>query len=219
MVMDKRNEHLENLSEIRSLMERSSRFISLSGLSGVAAGLFALLGAAMVYVYLGVTPFAHKRLYYVIAESADKWEMDYKTFFLLDAALVLLLAVAGAIFFTTRKAKRKGQKIWDPLSRRLLISMAIPLATGGLFCLGLLYHDLFGLVAPATLVFYGLACINASKYTLHDIRHLGLMEVVLGIFALFNVGFGLEFWALGFGVLHIVYGILMYYKYERPGQL
>ena len=63
MVMDKRNEHLETLSEIRSLMERSSRFISLSGLSGVAAGVFALMGAAMVYVYLRMVPFAHKKMY------------------------------------------------------------------------------------------------------------------------------------------------------------
>ncbi len=215
MVMDKRNEHLETLSEIRSLMERSSRFISLSGLSGVAAGLFALLGAALVYIYLGILPFQQQKLYYVVAESADKWGLDYITFFLLDATLVLALALAGGIFFTTRKAKKKGQKVWDPLTQRLLISMAIPLMAGGMFCLGLWYHGLFGLVAPATLVFYGLSCINASKYTLKDISNLGIFEVVLGIIALFNIGYGLEFWAIGFGLLHIIYGVVMYYKYER----
>jgi hypothetical protein len=216
MVMDKRNEHLEHLTEIRSLMERSTRFISLSGLSGVAAGVFALLGAAMVYIYLGLTPFAHKRMYYVVAETVDKWGMNYMTFFLLDAAIVLLLALLSGLFFSLRRAKQRGEKIaWDALSRRLLISMAIPLIAGGIFCLGLIYHNVFGLVAPATLIFYGLACINASKYTLKDIGNLGILEVALGLIALFNVGYGLEFWAIGFGLLHIVYGILMYYKYER----
>ena len=213
--MDKRNEHLETLSEIRSLMERSSRFISLSGLSGVAAGVFALIGAAMVYLYLDISPFETKRLYYAVDPSRIKWGMDYLTFFLVDATLVFLFALAGGIFFTTRKAKQKGQKIWDPLTKRLLINTAIPLVAGGFYCLGLLYHDLFGLVAPSTLIFYGLACINGSKYTLTDIRYLGISEIILGIIAIFNIGYGLEFWAVGFGFLHIIYGLVMYYKYEK----
>jgi len=215
MVMDSNHKHLETLSEIRSLMERSSRFISLSGLSGVGAGIFALLGAAAVYLYLDILPFAGKKLYYVTAQTTHKWGMDYLTFFALDAILVLLGAFAAGIFFTTRKAKKKGQKIWDQLTQRLVINMAIPLVAGGLFCLALIYHGLFGLVAPATLIFYGLACVNASKYTLTDIRYLGLMEMALGLIAMFNLGYGLEFWALGFGVLHIIYGTMMYYKYER----
>ena len=216
MVMDNNERHLETLSEIRSLMERSSRFISLSGLSGVAAGIFALLGAAAVYFYLDLTPFTGgKRAYYVAAATANKWGMNYLTFFFLDAAIVLLGALSAGIFFTTRKAKQKGQKIWDALTKRLLINMAIPLVAGGIFCIGLLSHDLFGLVAPSTLIFYGLACVNASKYTLTDIRYLGICEIILGLIALFFIGYGLEFWALGFGVLHIVYGTLMYFKYER----
>ena len=220
MVMDNRERHLETLSEIRSLMERSSRFISLSGLSGVAAGIFALMGAAAVYMYLDLTPFTNgKKAYYVTAASANKWGINYVTFFLLDAALVLFGAVSAGIFFTTRKAKQKGQKIWDALTQRLLISMAIPLIAGGIFCIGLLSHGMFGLVAPSTLVFYGLACVNASKYTLTDIRYLGICEIILGLIALFNIGYGLEFWAVGFGVLHIVYGTMMYFKYERTATL
>jgi len=141
--------------------------------------------------------------------------IHYLTFFMVDAAIVLILAISSGIFFTTRQARKKGLKMWDASSRRLLINMAIPLVAGGIFCLGLLYHDLFGLVAPATLVFYGLACLNASKYTLNDIRYLGILEITLGLIATFFLGFGLEFWAFGFGVLHIVYGLIMYYKYEQ----
>ena len=215
MVMDKRNQHLEHLSEIRSMMERSSRFISLSGLSGVAAGIFALIGAAAVFAYLDLVPFAHKKPYYVVAETINRWGMGYLEFFILDAALVLVFAVSGGIFFTTRKARRKGQKIWDKITQRLLINLLIPLIAGGVFCLGLLNHGAIGLVAPATLIFYGLGLVNASKYTLNDIRYLGLSEIALGLIALFNIGFGLEFWAIGFGILHIVYGLAMYFKYER----
>jgi hypothetical protein len=70
-------------------------------------------------------------------------------------------------------------------------------------------------VAPATLVFYGLALVNGSKYTLNDIRNIGYLEAGLGVVSMFVPGYGLWFWALGFGVLHIVYGVTMYYKYER----
>ncbi|MCB0554130.1 MAG: hypothetical protein KDD02_11305 [Phaeodactylibacter sp.] len=213
----KNNDPRETLNEIRSLMERSSRFISLSGLSGVAAGLWALLGAAAVYLYLDVSPFDQRRIYYQQALEAEKWGVDYITFFLLDGSIVLAMAIASGIVFTTRKARQKGQRIWDALTRRLLASLALPLAAGGLFCLALFYHGYLGLIAPATLVFYGLALINAGKYTLDDVRYLGIAEVVLGLLALFLLGYGLEFWAIGFGLLHIIYGALMYFKYERAG--
>ena len=216
MVMDRRNDHLEHLSEIRSLMERSSRFISLSGLSGVAAGIFALLGAAAVYVYFGIAPFSdHSAFYGNVAQAEQTWGINYLNFFFLDAALVLLFAISGGIFFTTRKAKQKGQKIWDKLTQKLLINLMIPLVAGGVFCLALLKYSLFGLVAPTTLIFYGLALVNGGKYTLNDIHYLGLCEIGLGLIALFNIGYGLEFWAIGFGILHIIYGTVMYFKYEK----
>ncbi len=215
--MDRRNEQLEHLSEIRSLMERSSRFISLSGLSGIAAGIFALLGAAAVYVYFGIMPFNGNNHLYIgdVVAAKNVWGIDYISFFFLDAAIVLTLALASGIFFTTRKAKKKGQKIWDNVSKKLLINLMIPLVAGGVFCIGLLDYGLFGLVAPATLIFYGLALVNGGKYTLSDIHYLGLCEIGLGLIAMFNVGYGLEFWAIGFGILHIVYGTIMYFKYEK----
>lgn len=214
MVKDS-NQHLETLSEIRALMERSSRFISLSGLSGIFAGFFALLGAAAVYWYLDMTPFEHKLVYYEEALTARKWGMNYLEFFFLDASVVLVLALASGIFFTSRRANRGGLPMWDAVTRRLLLNLAIPLLTGGVFILALLRYGLFGLVAPTTLVFYGLALLNGSKYTLNDVRYLGLSEIILGLVALFIPGYGLEFWAIGFGLLHILYGALMYYKYER----
>ncbi len=212
--MRNHNEHLETLTEIRSMMERSSRFISLSGLSGVAAGVIALLGAAMVYVYLGLRPFSNYRIFYAEVLNKGKWGIGYEAFFLLDAFLVLVLALAGGIYFTSRKAKQKGQKVWDKSALRMLSNLAIPLVVGGIFCLALYREGQILLIAPATLVFYGLALVNGSKYTLNDIRYLGLSEIGLGIIGLFFPGYGLELWAIGFGVLHIVYGLLVYKKYE-----
>lgn len=214
MTKDHRN-HLDTLQEIRSLMERSSRFISLSGLSGVIAGSLALFGAFMAYLYLGITPFDQQHTYYVSLEGANKWGMNYITFFLVDASVVLIAALGVGIFFTTRKARQKGQKIWDALTRRLLINLCIPLVAGGIFCLALFFHGYNGLIAPSTLIFYGLALVNASKYTLNDVRYLGISEIILGLISIFLLGYGLEFWAIGFGVLHIIYGTLMYFKYER----
>jgi len=212
--MDNQTDPLKTLSEIRSIMERSSRFISLSGLSGVFAGIFALLGALAAYVYLNLnitTPG-----YYEYAHNAGgEPNADFYKFFFTDAVLVLLASLAFGIILTMRKAKLKGQTIWDATAKRLIINLLIPLISGGIFCLILLSHGLIGLVAPATLIFYGLALLNASKYTLDDIRFLGIFEIILGLIASVYIGYGLLFWAFGFGILHIIYGIVMYYKYER----
>ena len=208
---------LQALTEIRDLMQRSSRFISLSGLSGVGAGIFALIGAGISYIYLGKVPFDRQLISYELAIQNERWGINYITFFILLGFSIFLGAVLSAIFFTTRKARRKGLPIWDRLSKRLLLNLFIPIGAGGIFCLALFKYQLPGLIAPSTLIFYGLGLVNASKYTLVDIKYLGLSEIILGSIALFYIGFGLEFWAIGFGVLHVVYGILMYLKYEKKG--
>ena len=211
------HDQLKELREIRSLMERSSRFIGLSGLSGVAAGLCALMGAAVAYVYLGAQPFEydHQYVYYVRALTSTRWGLDYLLFFIGDALLTASAAVALGIYFTTRRARQKGQSIWDATARRLLFNLGVPLCVGGLFCLALLVHGQLAFVAPATLVFYGLALVNGSKYTLNDVLYLGLTEIALGLFGMFMLKYGMEFWVIGFGFLHIFYGLMMYFKYER----
>lgn len=216
--MDQENEHLKNLQEIRSIMERSSRFISLSGLSGVFAGCFALIGAFAVFFYQ--QDFFWGRYYnhgiYLKEELISGVEFsNFLTFILLDGTITLVLALSAGVFFTARNAQRKGLPYWDSTGKRMVINLFIPLISGGLFSLALLYHKQIYLIAPVTLIFYGLALINASKYTINDIRYLGICEVVLGLMASVFVGYGLVFWALGFGILHIIYGSSMYWKYER----
>jgi len=217
--MEKQEQHLETLQEIRSLMERSTRFLSLSGLSGVAAGVIALLGAGTVFAYLGASPFdlgAYQEIRRTHVGDGEKWGMTYSTFLLVTGSIVMILAALSGAYFTWRKARKGGYQLFDASAKRLAWNIVVPFGAGGAFCLILLLkHNLYYLVAPATLLFYGLTLINASKYTLNDIRYLGYGEVALGLIATWFSGYGLLFWAIGFGVLHIVYGIKMYWKYER----
>jgi len=211
--MKNEQEHLKAISEIRSLMERSSRFISLSGISGVSAGIFALLGAFAAFFYLHTNVFSDN--YYSYAYINNGLNREYILFFSIDASIVLILSIIFGIYFTTRNAKRKRLKIWDKTTKLMLFNLFAPLFIGGIFCEALLYHQQISLIAPAMLIFYGLSLINASKYTLDDIKYLGFIEVVVGLIACFFIGYGLLAWAVGFGLLHIIYGLMMYYKYEK----
>ena len=201
--MDSQHPSLEALQDIRRMMERSSRFISLSGLSGLSAGICALVGAYIAHGWLEAAAVEER------SGSALKIKL------ILLALAVLVAALISALYFTWRKARKNKLPIWDRSSRNLLMNLVIPLATGGLFVAGLLYHDEARLVAPSCLVFYGLTLVNASKYTLTDIRYLGLMEIVLGLVNLFYAEAGLYFWAVGFGLLHIIYGLIMWWKYDQ----
>lgn len=206
--------HLEHLAEIRSLMERSSRFISLSGLSGIMAGTYALIGAYIARLYIqnseSYLDFIHG---YSTRYVATSWT-EFKVFILLGIAVASLSIVTGFLL-TMRRAKKNNQKMFDKSALRMLINLAIPLAAGGAFCAILLYQGYIGMVAPATLIFYGLSLVNGSKYTLDTIRHLGIIEIIIGLIAAIDLGNGLFYWALGFGAMHIIYGTAMWWKYER----
>lgn len=207
--MKQQQEPLATLHEIRNIMDRSSRFISLSGLSGVAAGVSALIGAAVVKWYLLTHQINYRQ------SLGHNLSREAILFMLSVAALVFILALCSATYFTARNARKSNHRVWDSKTERMLVNLFIPVAVGGVFCAVLIYHQLFYLVAPVMLIFYGCGLLNASKYTISDIRYLGLLEIILGLLASFFVGYGLLAWSVGFGVLHIVYGTLVYVKYER----
>ena len=200
--------HQDDLVHIRSMMERSSRFISLSGLSGVFAGLSALLGGVSVYQLFKVNGIEY------FEDNHQLYSTSLITELILTAFVILFFALAFGIFFTVRKSKKLNLPIWTSATKNMLFNLAIPLIAGAVFCFALVYHQMFILVAPSTLIFYGLALLNAEKYTYSDIKYLGFSEVVLGSIALFFVGYGLVFWILGFGILHIFYGLLLFKKYK-----
>lgn len=209
-------ESLNALQDIRALMERSTRFISLSGLSGVFSGIFALVGAAAAWWKTNQGPWVF-RAEDTAFGTGKIVNVDWSVvwFLLADAALVLILSILVSYYFTRQKAQKKGQPLWGPYSRQMALNLAIPLITGGLFCAILFYNGLIALLAPSTLIFYGLALLNAGKYSFEEVSYLGLSEVLLGLLGLVFTGQGLIFWGVGFGVLHIVYGILMYFRHDR----
>ncbi|MEZ4772289.1 MAG: hypothetical protein R3D00_03835 [Bacteroidia bacterium] len=212
--MNEYKDRLKDISEIRNLMEESSRFMSLSGLSGVGAGVVALIGAAGTYHYLH----GHDMYQNIVRLIRGKPYLTTveQLFTLVGIALLILVCAIGvATFFTVRNARKQGKKIWTKSSSRMMINLFIPLAAGAVFCVQLAWYGFAGLVAPATLVFYGMALLNAGKYTYREIRYLGISEIVLGLISASFIGYGIFFWVIGFGVLHIVYGAMMYIKYER----
>ena len=203
--------HLENLQEIRSMMERNTRFLSLSGLSGIFAGMCGLAGGILAYFRIEDYWMGNDQNVF-----PDRYNfVTLKTDLMLIAIGVLVCALVFAYFFTHQKAKKTGEKVWNKTSKRILLNLSIPILTGGFLVLVFLSHDLLQWVAPFALIFYGLACISASQQTVRDIFYLGLTCLILGLVNTLFLGYGLLFWSLGFGIAHIIYGALMYFKYDR----
>ena len=189
-------DYLKDISEIKHLMNKSSRFISLSGLSGVLAGIYALIGAYIAF-------------WLVNTYSGGKLYIFHGWVFWTCMAVLMMVALLSAltgIILTVRKAKRNDEKIWDSSSQRLLFNFLIPLLVGGIYCLIILDQGRYGQTGGLMLIFYGLALVSASKYSLGDIRYLGYIQILLGLIASYYPGYGFWLWVIGFGVMHIIYG-------------
>ena len=214
--MSDQQQSLEELQHIKKMMERSGRFISLSGLSGVMAGLCALVGAWYAHDIIvdssGSSGVSRTNTRNYDLDTIQEY-MGSKLFMI--AVCTFISALILAFLFTYLRSKKNGIPIWGMASRRLLVAVAVPMIAGGFYLLREIQIGNYGLIAPGSLIFYGLALVNASKFTLGEIKYLGYCQVILGIINCWQNGYGLYFWALGFGVLHIIYGIAMWYKYER----
>uniref|UniRef100_UPI003D7FD13D hypothetical protein n=1 Tax=Pedobacter sp. TaxID=1411316 RepID=UPI003D7FD13D len=163
------------LSSIRNLMERSTKFISLSGLSGVLAGIYALIGAYVGYKLIyAKNSGLHTRDFYV-NDPQVIWNL------VIIALAVLILSIATCIFLSHRQALKKHENFWNPVSKRLLVNMAVPLVTGGLLISIFIFRGYFGVIASACLIFYGLALVAGSQFTFSDVKWLGFCEIVLGL--------------------------------------
>lgn len=216
MNSEQKDTSLETLQEIRSIMERSARFLSLSGWSGIWAGIVALAGAGVAYKWLeDFSSFSdHYRNY--LPSSLVHYPERLVLKYLLLAIIIFISAFAGGFYFTYKKNKKAGVKIWNSASRKMVINLAIPLIAGAIITFVFAMRGDWVYIAPGCLIFYGLALINGSKYTVSDIKYLGLIETILGCIGLFiNPGYGLYLWAFGFGVLHILYGTIMWRKYDQ----
>jgi len=197
-------EYLKDITQIKDMMNKSSRFFSLSGLSGIMAGIYALIGAAIAY-------------YLVSISGREYLILDGKIFnyILIDLVIVAALSIITAIFLSVKKAKKNDEKLWNGTSKRLLTAFLVPLLTGGIYIIIKISSDHYGLTGSLMLIFYGLALVNASKYTIGNVKYLGYIEIVLGLICAIYPGYGFWFWVFGFGIMHILYGSLIYFKHDR----
>jgi len=201
--MKEKRDYKQDIAEIRSMMEKSSKFASLSGWAGILAGIYAFSGAYAAYSLFDFNP---NQLFYTSPNLPA---------ITLLAAGVLVLALVTAIYLSWRKAHKRNETIWNTTSKRLLVHMAIPLFTGGALILLLTAHGLIGLAAPLMLLFYGLALINAGQFTIPEVNFMGCIQIILGLISVWFIEYSLLFWATGFGAVHIIYGIYMHFRYER----
>ena len=202
--------NLEAIKDIKNMMERSSCFISHSGWSGVAAGICALTGSwvainRITSYYNGTSPSAG-------CPTCLKNEL------IVIAGVIFIAALASAFSFTYIRSKKDGTALWGRAARRLLWNTLLPMIVGGILILKMLELKYYDVIAPATLIFYGIALVNGSKYTMGEVRYLGYGQLITGVLSLLIVSRGLYAWAFGFGVLHIIYGVAMWWKYERNDQ-
>ena len=208
--MKEDRDYIQDLAAMRSMMERSSKFLSLSGLAGILAGIYALVGAFIAYRIYGLKP-VHTEY---SSLSSGNGSSGLREIIYLGLA-ILVMAIGTAIYFSYKKAGKRGEKLWNATARRLVSNMAVPLVAGGLLILIMLSKGRAEFAAPFSLLFYGLALYNASKFTYEEVRSLGLIQVALGLAGCWFTGYGFLFWAIGFGLVHIIYGIYMHYRYEQ----
>jgi hypothetical protein len=201
------------LKNIKQMMERSSRFISLSGLSGIAAGICALAGAWVANSLINANTTLDLRQSATLPDSIMHGDF-FNSRLMQVAILTFIAAFLSAFIFTYRRSKKTNVPIWGTTAKRLMVSVSVPMIAGGIFLLALIKNGVYEFVAPGCLIFYGLGLLNAGKYTLPEIRYLGYAEIILGLLCLCFTGDGLYFWAAGFGLLHIIYGVFMWRKYE-----
>lgn len=201
--MNQQQDYIRDIAEIRSMMERSAKFLSLSGWAGILAGVYAIAGAVLACTLFDFNPDT------ILYTSDDLGSV------IVLALVVLTLALVTAVYFSWKKGDKQGEKIWNATSRRLLVSMAVPLITGGILMGLLILKGLTGLLAPLSLLFYGLALYNAGNYTIREVKLMGFVQIILGVSASWFIDYGLILWVTGFGVVHIIYGIYIYFRYER----
>jgi hypothetical protein len=199
---------------MRNLMERTTRYLSLSGLAGVLVGLIAMAGIVSLYLAMDI-PIGQPVSFNEFIRSGGEAAEALTGRIVRMAAIVLLLSILAEGVLGYRKARKLGLPLWDATARRMFTALAIPVAGGGIYCLSLIQGGNPDGLASASLIFYGLGLLNAGKYAVPDVGRLGLAVFATGLVAAFFPAWGLVFWGIGFGILHIVYGISIHFKYER----
>ena len=120
------NKPQEDLREIRQMMERSSRFLSLSGSSGIGIGFLAMVFVGW-QVSKGNMSFLDQQNFDVTTPAWEEFILGSLTLF--GVCLVLSMG------FTLRRTKKKGLKVWTSSTRNILGAIGLPMMVGALIML------------------------------------------------------------------------------------
>jgi hypothetical protein len=180
---------LGTLAYIRSSIESSSS-MDVPGMAGIVMGVIGVFAAIVV--------------------SLPRWAPHWLGIWLLAAAGAL---VGGGALVARQVARRGHSRYWGP-TRKFLLCLCPALLAGAVLTLVFETTGMTNAIPGMWLLLYGCAVLSASTVTTAGIARLicimGALFVALG-----SMTFALPTTAhtamlgLGFGVLHIIFGILI----------
>jgi hypothetical protein len=177
---------IENLTFIRSTMERATAFTAVPGWGGVAMGVTALIAAVVA----------------ARQETADGWLVVW----LVEA----VVAMGIESFAIARKARALGGAILARPAKRFLLSFTPPIAAGAILTLALYQAELYRALPGLWLLLYGTGVVTGGAFSVRAVPVMGLCFMVLGMAAALGpASWGDPLMALGFGVLHIGFGVFI----------
>lgn len=199
--MDKESA-LKDLYEINSIIDRSKRYTSISGVSIGIAGVFAIIGLFMANGVLK-------------GEFGNFTTSQRELVCMYIFGLVLVLSLLVMFILSSFKSVKSGEKIWNDKALKCLYSFFYPIATGGILSFLSYQNQQSDVVLSIQLIFYGLACIAGSPFSFKEFKWLGIGCLILGITSVVFPYYNLIFWGIGFGLFNIGYGLYIHFKYEK----
>jgi hypothetical protein len=176
----------ENLRFIRETMERAGAFTAMPGRGMVAVGLTAIAAVMLGPPHVG----------------ARAWLV----FWLAEATLALAVGTVALV----RKTRQQGLPLLSGPARRFLLAFSPPLLVGAVLTVLAVQHGLSSLLPGLWLLLYGTAVLCGGALSVRVVPLMGASFMALGMVALFApLALGRPLMALGFGGLHVVYGILI----------
>lgn len=179
----------DNLRFIRDTMERAASFTAVPGWGGVVIGVTALGAGAVAF---------------------DRPLHEQFLVWLAEALLALVIAWLAVRI----KSKRLALSLQSRPARRALLSFMPPLLAGAILTAVLYHLQIFGVTPGLWLLLYGAAVVTGGAFSVRIVPVMGLCFMSVGAVSLFAPSqWGNIFLMLGFGGLHIAFGIVIARRY------
>src|SRR5215203_2992709 len=181
---------IDNLKFIRETMERSTVFTSVPGYGGILMG-----ATAAVAAYI-----AHSQAYI----------RDWLLVWLMEAGLAFFIGLLAM----WQKTKLTKTSLFSTPARKLLMNSLPPMLCGVFITLGLWRFGHFEAMIPVWILTYGAAVVCGGAFSVKAVPLMGWCFIALGAVAFFlPANTGNLMMGLSFGVLHIVFGLIIGRKF------